>query len=86
MGAMNNMNNKIRELISQCFDTVIPVEQISDDDNLFNLGMDSISSIKLIVAIESEFDFEFNDEALNTDNIKTINSIVTYIEKSGVVG
>lgn len=59
---------------------IVPINEISDQDDLFKLGMDSVSCIKLIVAIESEFGFAFDDEDLNMDNVKTINSIAGYIQ------
>jgi len=79
---MNDTEKKIRELIFENIEITVPVEQISSQDDLFQFGMDSISSIKLIVAIESVFDFEFSDEDLNMDNIKTIDSIAEYLHKN----
>ena len=77
---MNNITDRIRGLISQRIETIVPIDEIADQDDLFKFGMDSISCIKLIVAIESEFGFVFDDEDLNMDNVKTISSIVGYIQ------
>jgi acyl carrier protein len=76
---MDDMTERIRGLISQTLETTVPVDNISDQGDLFKFGMDSISAIKLIFAIESEFGFEFNDEDLNMDNVKTITNIAEYI-------
>lgn len=49
------------------------------DDNLTECGLDSITTIKLIVIIEETFGFEFADEDLLMKNFLTLNAIVDYI-------
>lgn len=76
----NNVEMKIREIVSKNIELSLPIEKISNIDDLTTLGMDSISVIKVIVAIESEYGFEFADEDLNIDNFRTINNLVSYVE------
>lgn len=45
-----------------------------------NIGLDSITFIKTIVALEGEFDFEFDDEMLLITKFPTIRSMVEYVE------
>ncbi len=58
-----------------------PISEIGADENLFALGMNSISSIKIVVALEEYFDFEFEDEKLTVDTLHSINSISKYISE-----
>lgn len=46
-----------------------------------SLLIDSISFIRLIVCLEEEFDFRFEDEALNRNYFSTIEDIFKYVEK-----
>jgi acyl carrier protein len=47
---------------------------------LFELGMDSANSVELVMAIEGAFGFEFADEDLNPRNLRSISSLVSYIQ------
>lgn len=71
---------KVRELIKEVVELTVPIEEVGIEDDLMNLGMNSINSIKVIVAIEEEFGFEFDDEDLNFENFRNIRKLVSYIE------
>lgn len=53
---------------------------INADTDLSTLGFNSISYIKLVVAVEEEFNIEFNDEYLDISKFDSINSVISYIE------
>lgn len=56
-------------------------ETVSLESNIQeDLGADSLDIVELITSIEDEFDLSIPDEA--ADEIKTVNDIVTYIEKN----
>lgn len=59
-------------------------EKNSDDVSLYmdfnSIGLDSITFIKTIVALECEFDFEFDDEMLLITKFPTVKSMVEYVE------
>ncbi len=57
------------------------INEVNNNDDLFALGMDSISSIKIVVALEEEFDFEFEDEKLSFETLHTINNILKYLNQ-----
>jgi len=52
----------------------------ADNDDLTVLGMNSISFIKLVVAIEEEFHFEFEDEDLDYSRFTSLNLLCKYVE------
>lgn len=79
--AVNNIELRVRDIIKTCIEPTKPIEEIGIDDNLFILGMDSLNCIKVIISIESEFDFEFDDDDLNFENFKNIRGITSYIER-----
>lgn len=49
------------------------------EDKLQGLDINSITFIQIIVALESEFDFEFEDEKLSFTEYPTIKDMVDYI-------
>ena len=54
---------------------------ISLETEFESIGIDSISFIKTVVLLESEFDFEFDDEMLLVKKFPTIRSMVDYVEQ-----
>lgn len=56
------------------------VTEIKKEMILGELGINSISFLKIVVAIETELDFEFDDDDLVTNNFTTIESLATYIK------
>ena len=48
---------------------------------LFYLGINSIDYIKIVLVLESEFGFEFDDEALDMNNISNVRLLYQYICK-----
>jgi acyl carrier protein len=48
---------------------------IADEASLWDAGMDSLASVRAMIAIESEFSIEFADEMLNRQCFESISSI-----------
>jgi acyl carrier protein len=77
---------KYSEIQQKAFEVIIAnlSEKVSDNVSLdmdFNsIGLNSITFIKTIVALECEFDFEFDDEMLLITKFPTVKSMVEYVE------
>lgn len=54
---------------------------LSPESDFLDIGVDSITFIKVIVALESEFDIEFDVEKLMITAFSTIKSMVEYVEE-----
>jgi len=74
-GIQNQAFEVIRSILSEK-----ELHSISIDTDFSSIGIDSITFIKIVVALESEFDFEFDDEMLLITKFPTIKSIVEYAE------
>lgn len=70
---------KVREILCEQLDleedSVTMESNIADD-----LGADSLDVVDMIMSLEDEFDIEIPDEEI--ENIKTVGSLVKYIEGS----
>lgn len=53
---------------------------VSVSDRIESLGINSISFIKIVVQIETEFGFEFEDDDLNYNVFQTLKDLVVYIK------
>ncbi|MBU5265935.1 acyl carrier protein [Virgibacillus proomii] len=74
--------NKLLKIFREELGENINVASIKGEDEINSLGINSVSFIKVLVAIESAFDFEFNDEDLISERFVTINDLVQYIEEN----
>lgn len=77
--------HKIEELIKSLMPNV-EIEEITNDTYIatIGLGIDSVNLIKLIVLIEDNFGFEFDDEMLDKDKLRKISDIVNIIQQKVV--
>ncbi len=79
---MNNYDVRLRN----CLKAVLELkdEDVNGwtmDTQLMSMGLNSISFIKAVVAIENEFDFEFDDENLDFTKFKTYADIIKLLEE-----
>lgn len=74
--------DKIRIILTEELDTHIRPEDISDEVPLYDggLGLDSISIINFIVALETKFNISFDETEINANlfsNVATVANFVT---------
>ncbi|WP_026475905.1 acyl carrier protein [Alkaliphilus transvaalensis] len=60
-------------------DKKVQDKEITLDTDLVSLGLNSIQFVKLVIALEQDFDCEFDDEKLNLSDFKTVREIVEYV-------
>lgn len=79
-------NNVIEFICKTIIDENMLKEEmvLSGDSVLAELGINSVKYILLTLAIETEYDIDFEDEALVVASFETIEDIATYVcEKLG---
>lgn len=76
---LNEIQKKVMTIIKSNFEER-KLDKLTLNTDLSSIGIDSISLVKLVVAVECEFDFEFDDEMLLITKFPTIMSMVEYIE------
>ena len=68
---------KVKAILAEQFD--VEEDKITADTDLQeDLGADSLDVVDLLISIEDEFEVEVPDEEI--ENIKTVGSLVSYIE------
>lgn len=68
--------DKIREIIYNLFE--IPEEEIVLETTLEDADIDSIDAVELAMAVETEFDIEIPDEAL--EKMRSVADLVRFVE------
>ena len=79
------IREKLIQIIRVNVDENATVNEMNLRDDLSILNFNSLSFIKVIVDIESEFDIEFEDSSLNYSNYPTLTSLCNYIEKNVIL-
>lgn len=77
-----NLENDVREMISQVMeDSEVDFSKVGDDDNLYELGFDSLCAINLVVLAEENYGIEMDDTDLTVTKYDTIKNIVALLRK-----
>ena len=69
---------KTKNVVSELLPNV-DTQQISDDQDIFYLGLNSINAMTLIFNLQEAFGITFNDAEISLDNFRTIGDIVNLI-------
>lgn len=68
---MSRLNKVIKMTVE---DSEVFIE-LKPEDSLTESGLDSVSFIKLVVLIETEFDFNFDEYGMFFNNFKTLDEL-----------
>ena len=71
---------QIRALVAAHARLLVPVDSLSDDSDLYQAGLTSLTTVNLMLALEEHFDVEFADRMLGR---KTFGSIRTLAQAIG---
>ncbi|MEM9008620.1 MAG: acyl carrier protein [Cyanobacteria bacterium P01_F01_bin.86] len=55
--------------------------ELSDDKDIFSLGLDSINAMSLVFSLQDEFDIQFETSEISFENFRTIEDITNLIGK-----
>ena len=72
---------RIRKMVEENARLKVDVQQLGDDDDLFDAGMSSHGSVNLMIAIEEEFDVTFPDEMIRHATFHSIANLRNAIEQ-----
>lgn len=73
-----NWENTVKNVVAEI--SMISNDEICNEDTLISLGINSLKSVELIVALEDALDITFAEEDLDPENLKTVKSIISLVE------
>ena len=81
---MNEMTIRILDVVNKCINSkededMIEIDNTQLDDDLVELGVDSITFIRIVVELEELFEIEIPDEKLLITEMGTIHKIVEVV-------
>lgn len=76
-----NIREGVIEILSKYSEHDNIKEYFENNDELSEIGVDSISFIKIIIELEQKFDVEFDDVALEFSSLNSFKKLCEYIEE-----
>ncbi len=73
------MDEQIRTIIRQHGALAVNTKPLNENDNLYLMGMTSMASVAVMLALEGHFDIEFPDHMLKRQVFESIAAIRTAI-------
>lgn len=76
-----SLQDKIKALIIEHLNLDIAAESFPETENfLEKYGLNSVDALELLLKIENEFDMEIDDEDLNADLLKSVQTLSAYVD------
>ncbi len=72
---------KVREILAKHSRLDVDINSLKEEDDLYELGLTSLTTVNIMLAIEDAFDIEFPDSKLNRKTFNSIESLVEVIEE-----
>ncbi|MBT8080247.1 MAG: acyl carrier protein [Gammaproteobacteria bacterium] len=71
--------NSMRQLIASYAKLNSDISELNDDSNLFDAGLTSLNTVNLMLAIEDEFDIEFDDDSLRRETFQSVDALTAVV-------
>lgn len=79
MFTTESVKQQIQQLVSEVLPDVSP-EELHDNVDIFNLGLDSINAMTLVSNLQDAFDIQLDASEISFENFQNIATIVDMIE------
>lgn len=77
---MEKISMIIKKIIQETIDNPNLIkDEINEQDDLINIGVDSLTFIGIIVSLEKEFKIKIDDSYLDLGKFTTVGNLVTFI-------
>jgi acyl carrier protein len=83
-----SIEDRVRQLLREQGTLTADPDSLTQDDDLYEAGLTSLSAVDLMLALEQEFDFLVPDDSLNRRTFASIGSIAAMVQRvtSGPTG
>ena len=69
------MEQEIRKIVAEHGHLPVDVDNLRDEDDLYQAGMTSHASVNVMLALEDEFDIEFPERMLRKSTFESVAAI-----------
>ena len=75
------LTNRVIEVVRRALPEQMTAASLSTDADLYSAGLTSMAMVKLMLAVEVEFDISIPDEDLHPDNFHSIGAIEALVAR-----
>ena len=74
-------DNDITARVRAAVQSLIPdaAEDITEDADIFELGLDSVNAMSLVAALQEDFDLEFDEDEIDVGNFQSVAAIARLV-------
>ncbi|WP_419730623.1 acyl carrier protein [Lichenicola sp.] len=73
------MEDRIRKILTDCGRLSVPTQGLGAQDNLYEVGLSSLATVNVMLAVEEAFDVEFPDNLLTRRSFESISSLASVV-------
>lgn len=73
--------DRIRAIVAQTVKLSKDIAAVQDNDDLYTLGLTSLTTVNLMLSLEDEFDIEFDDGMLSRQTFESITALAEAVEE-----
>lgn len=79
---MNKTKTKIYNAIKDCLSHWLDGKTLkTDSDLIFELGLDSVAILELILELENQFDLKISNDEISIETFNNLSNLITLIEE-----
>lgn len=71
---------RIRTIVAKSVKLSKAINEIQDSDDLYSVGLTSLTTVNLMLSLEDEFDIEFDDNRLSRQTFESIAALNDAVE------
>ncbi|SAK46876.1 acyl carrier protein [Caballeronia hypogeia] len=75
------MKTELRRILAESARLDVPIDTLSDSDDLYAAGLSSLATVHVMLAIEDEFDVEIPDHMLTRRLFSSVDSLASAVEE-----
>ncbi|KJK25232.1 acyl carrier protein [Burkholderiaceae bacterium 16] len=75
------MKATIRHILGDVARLTVPADQLDDGTDLYEVGLSSLATVHVMLAIENAFDIEIPDQMLTRQLFRSIDSLATAVQQ-----
>ncbi|VXB08002.1 Aminoacyl carrier protein [Burkholderia sp. 8Y] len=75
------MKTELRRILSESARLDVPIDTLTDSDDLYAAGLSSLATVHVMLAIEDEFSVEIPDHMLTRRLFSSVDSLAAAVEE-----
>jgi acyl carrier protein len=83
METLDSIKQKSHDVVLELLPD-IRSEDLSDETDLFDMGLDSINAMTLILSLQDAFGIQFDTNEINFENFRTVADIAELINRKSI--